>query len=53
MKEREKVEERQMKENGEEEMEMGERVVAVEAATDANQNELSKRCNRTGGQDTC
>ena len=47
------MEERQMKENGEEEMEMEERVVAAEAAMDAIQNELNHGCNRTGGQDTC
>ena len=45
-----------MKEKGEEAMVMGERVVAVEAATDAIQNELNQQVdgfNRTGGQDTC
>ena len=42
-----------MKENGEEEMDMGERVVVAEAATDAIQNKLNHGCNRTGGQDTC
>ena len=47
------MEERQMKENGEEEVDMGERVVTAAVATDTIQNELNHGCNRTGGQDTC